>query len=441
MSLISKQLYFIIWCFSLQLIILGTNLAHDEAYYWLYSKSLDWGYFDHPPLIAWLISLGSFFPDEWGVRLFPSLLLTWGFWILAKDLNQTSNRQWWAFLLASPLISISASLALPDTALLLMICFYLIALKNFLQDDGDIKNKLFLALSIVGMLNAKYHGILLIFFTIVAHPKFLTQKSFWQVTGLSLLGFLPHILWQLHHDFVTFRYHFLDRPKAHFSLKSSLEFLGVQFLLPALWCGFLTWKQTLKSLKNPTDHFDRILSWMSIGITIFFLIAGFSKKIEANWTIMVSLILGYQFFRHGLIFPSRLLNSAMIVVLIAKLYLVIAPSFPLKTAKRLGEFHGWKEWSLGIQKKHSCTIVANTYQLASKLSFYLPKQPLVWAMNLHSRKNQFDLWRPQMNLPDKFCFISDKNYWEGEKIQTPDHKQLILVPELTLNDIMAKRAL
>jgi hypothetical protein len=21
----------------------------DEAYYWVYSKFLDWGYFDHPP--------------------------------------------------------------------------------------------------------------------------------------------------------------------------------------------------------------------------------------------------------------------------------------------------------------------------------------------------------------------------------------------------------
>ncbi len=24
----------------------------DEAYYWLWSERLQWGYFDHPPLIA-----------------------------------------------------------------------------------------------------------------------------------------------------------------------------------------------------------------------------------------------------------------------------------------------------------------------------------------------------------------------------------------------------
>ena len=30
-------------------------LSADEAYYWLWSKHLAAGYFDHPPMIAWLI--------------------------------------------------------------------------------------------------------------------------------------------------------------------------------------------------------------------------------------------------------------------------------------------------------------------------------------------------------------------------------------------------
>ena len=29
-------------------------LTADEAYYWLWSQHLAWGYFDHPPMIAWL---------------------------------------------------------------------------------------------------------------------------------------------------------------------------------------------------------------------------------------------------------------------------------------------------------------------------------------------------------------------------------------------------
>lgn len=32
----------------------GTELLHDEAYYWNYAQHLDWGYFHLPPtLIIW----------------------------------------------------------------------------------------------------------------------------------------------------------------------------------------------------------------------------------------------------------------------------------------------------------------------------------------------------------------------------------------------------
>ena len=34
-------------------------LTADEAYYWLWSKHLDLGYLDHPPVIAWLIRAGT----------------------------------------------------------------------------------------------------------------------------------------------------------------------------------------------------------------------------------------------------------------------------------------------------------------------------------------------------------------------------------------------
>jgi 4-amino-4-deoxy-L-arabinose transferase-like glycosyltransferase len=30
----------------------------DEAYYYLYTRHLDWSYFDHPPLVAWTTGLG-----------------------------------------------------------------------------------------------------------------------------------------------------------------------------------------------------------------------------------------------------------------------------------------------------------------------------------------------------------------------------------------------
>lgn len=52
------------------------DLIPEEAYYWEYSRHLAFGYLDHPPMVAWLIWLGTtlFGNNEFGVR-FPSLIL------------------------------------------------------------------------------------------------------------------------------------------------------------------------------------------------------------------------------------------------------------------------------------------------------------------------------------------------------------------------------
>jgi dolichol-phosphate mannosyltransferase len=46
------------------------ELLPEETYYWNYSQHLDLGYLDHPPMVAWLIRLGTmvFGQTEFGVR-------------------------------------------------------------------------------------------------------------------------------------------------------------------------------------------------------------------------------------------------------------------------------------------------------------------------------------------------------------------------------------
>ena len=38
---------------------LFTGVYPDEAYYWMYSLHLQWGYFDHPPMVALGIKIGE----------------------------------------------------------------------------------------------------------------------------------------------------------------------------------------------------------------------------------------------------------------------------------------------------------------------------------------------------------------------------------------------
>jgi dolichol-phosphate mannosyltransferase len=61
----------IAYSFALRVIYLGTvELLPEETYYWNYSRHLDIGYLDHPPMVAWLIKLGTllFGQSSFGVR-------------------------------------------------------------------------------------------------------------------------------------------------------------------------------------------------------------------------------------------------------------------------------------------------------------------------------------------------------------------------------------
>src|SRR5882724_10858466 len=53
-----------------------TPITFDEAYYWMWSKHLASGYYDHPPMVAFVIRLGTMIAgdSELGVRLVSILL-------------------------------------------------------------------------------------------------------------------------------------------------------------------------------------------------------------------------------------------------------------------------------------------------------------------------------------------------------------------------------
>src|SRR5277367_958436 len=67
--------YFLLFWTLLNAIQASTlELQGDEAYYWLYSRYLDWGYFDHPPMVALFIRFGdSIMHNEFGLRMLTVL--------------------------------------------------------------------------------------------------------------------------------------------------------------------------------------------------------------------------------------------------------------------------------------------------------------------------------------------------------------------------------
>ncbi len=82
----------VLYSIGLRLVYIGVpNLIPEEAYYWNYAQHLDWGYLDHPPMVAWIIKLGTlgFGNTEFGVRIGAAVcgLVAAGFaYALAREL-------------------------------------------------------------------------------------------------------------------------------------------------------------------------------------------------------------------------------------------------------------------------------------------------------------------------------------------------------------------
>ena len=105
-------------------------LINDEAYYWAWSRHLDWGYFDHPPMVALWIKLGfTLFQNELGVRLFTALAASIGYFVLGRFLRLDNINQFWlytALFFSMILFQAFGFVTTPDSPLLFFGILYLI---------------------------------------------------------------------------------------------------------------------------------------------------------------------------------------------------------------------------------------------------------------------------------------------------------------------------
>lgn len=416
--------------------IAGFELAHDEAYYWIFSNNLAFGYFDHPPMVAIIIRAFSWLPQsEWSVRIGFVLLQSLAIGILTAQFPKKDQIWGQLAIWSMPLLSTIGLLALPDLPLFFFSVMYFWCLKKYLEFD-TLKHQVLLSLVIAALLYSKYHGILLVFFTLLAIPSLLKKRSFYVVTILSILLFLPHVIWQYDHDFKTLRYHFLERPKAKFSWGRIGEYFGLQIIFAGLWIGFWPWWKTIQIKTH--NHFERALKFSALGVIIFFFISSFSKRIEANWTLPAFVALVWLVFTKVELTKKVKLGFATAAFLTVFVRLVFALPMMEGKLKRLKEFNGWAEWSLLVQDKcGEQRILANTYQIASKLSFYLGEE--VPALNYHSRKNQFDFWDWQKRMPESVCYLTDASDLTGEEILTPEAKSLKLIRNIPLSELVVKK--
>lgn len=225
----------------LRLVYLGVaQLIPDEAYYWNYAQHMDLSFFDHPPMVAWLIWLGTsiFGNNEFGVRIgaFVCGLITMGYlYALARNLYDKSTAIRAVLLLAVlPFGFVSATLMTPDAPLMAAWAATLYYMERALMAD---QRTAWLGMGIafgLGLLSKYTLGLLgiaaLVF--VVLDPvarRWLRRPHPYLAAALALLLFSPVIIWNIQNDWASLL--FQSERATGIGKKFSLQWLFLHMLL------------------------------------------------------------------------------------------------------------------------------------------------------------------------------------------------------------------
>lgn len=390
------------------------ELHADEAYYWMYSRFLDWGYFDHPPMVALFIKAGdALMHNELGLRvvtIITSTLSIYLLWLILKKYNVAA----WPFVWVTGgvfIFSLYGFTTTPDAPLsFFAILFYYIYQKYI----GEDKWTLALALGVIVacMLYSKYHAVLLVAFTLASNIKLLRRPSFYLIVFLAAVLFAPHILWQVQHNYPSLNYHLYDRAASVYQPENTYLFIPGQLLMAGPVIGwFLFYKAFTIKIK---DAFIRCLLVNCMGTVAFFFISTFRGEAQPHWTLIafapLAMLALISFKQSGALprwfYKAAAINLTLIVVL--RLCVVFAVPF----VTRLGQiksYYGFKDWAHAVKQKAGDAYVVMTdgFQNPAKYNYYNNELKAFSYDSRRYRRTQFDIWPLEEQMQHKRVFYVD----------------------------------
>lgn len=367
----------------------------QDAYYYLYSQHLDLSYFDHPPLIAYFLRIFTFVfgPTLFALRATAFCITSFtlaGFYMLSKKIL-SPGQAWPALLIlfSTFLITDSSLLATPDVPLLFFWIFSLICIYNAIIED----RRSYWALSglMMGLaFDSKYTaiflwvGLILFLLLVKQYRKYLWSGHILLAILLFLVTISPVIIWNIQHDFASFRFQTGDRYRVASDINFRPSFLmgmlahQAIFLIPVLLIflfiylaktGRKFWRQPFTLAVN-----DCFLLCFFVPLFIFFLILSPFYWIKMNWVMPAYLsgIIWVSSYLTQKAIRWQIITSGVIHVLIA--IEIIWYPFPVKSDD---VWIGWKQLSNEVGKrkeeqKADFLFSADDYKTSAILNFYLP---------------------------------------------------------------------
>jgi hypothetical protein len=203
------------------------GLIGDESYYWLWSEHLAPSYFDHPSGVALLVRASTLLggPSEVGIRWFNAALGI-GAIILAYLIGRRLFSQR-AGLIAAALLALGAPYAITarfvytDALHLFLLLLNLYLILPFLTGNGGGPSNQEKAppaswrfwavgLSMAALLNTKYsaylYALVILGLLVGMRRDLLHDHRTWWAVSIALAGFLPTLIWNATHAWVSFHW-------------------------------------------------------------------------------------------------------------------------------------------------------------------------------------------------------------------------------------------
>jgi 4-amino-4-deoxy-L-arabinose transferase-like glycosyltransferase len=370
-------------------------LSPDETYYFLWSQHLQAGYFDHPPMVAYLIRAGTFLfgNTSLGIRLMGPLCAGIGS-ILLWDAGEKLFPHRHAGLIAAALLNATlmvgagAILITPDTPLLFFWTAGLAALARLITSNNP---RWWLAVGLAAglALLSKYTASLFIaavFIWLVTAPEGRAQLRTpwpWAAILLAFLIFAPNIYWNATHHWASYlkqgsRVTGFDAAR---SLQVLAEFVASQIALatPLIFglAAFGLWR--LGDTHTSPAH---LLVWLTVVPGVVFLEHVLSDRVQGNWAAIMYPSACLAAASLPMATLRRWLNPALALgfLLSALAYAqALAAPFPIPTRADTTalQLSGWPGLATAAAASAPAFLTSDDYATAAALAYYAPKTTTV----------------------------------------------------------------
>ncbi|MHC5539673.1 glycosyltransferase family 39 protein [Singulisphaera rosea] len=250
----------------------GIGPGNDESYHYLFSIHPDWSYFDHPPMVALVESVGlsfvGFHASVLGLRLGSVILFAGSTWLMARlTARYFGGAAGWlaAFALnASAYHGLaSATFALPDGPL---VFFWLLTLDRLLValENPDLTSWIAVGLAWGGAMLSKYQAVFLPMSTLaylMLEPRsrhVLRKPGPYVGFAIGLVAFTPVLYWNASHAWASFAFQG-GRAIGHSGFRPDrlVAFVGTQaaYVFPWIWVPvvLVLWSQLRRRWRGEVD--------------------------------------------------------------------------------------------------------------------------------------------------------------------------------------------